>query len=105
YLMLYAYGAVQPGARYVASATSPDGSTWTAQTGTVLAPTGSGWEQLEAYSGQFVRSNVTPFSDPYIDGTDRAMYFYSGLDNATPKKALAGLAYIRLTEAPAAPIQ
>lgn len=96
YLMLYAKGANQPGARSILTATSPDGVNWTPQTGTVLAPTGTGWEQDEAYSGQFVRSNVSPFSDPYIDGSSRTLFYYSGLDNATPHVALAGLAYITL---------
>lgn len=96
YLMLYTRGAVQPGARSIYTAISSDGVTWTSQSGTVLAPTGSGWEQLEAYSGQFIRSNSSPFSDPYIDGSNRSLFYYSGLDNGTPNLAKAGLAYITL---------
>lgn len=96
YLMLATLGAVQPGARSIYTLTSPDGSTWTNQTGVVLGPFGSTWEDLEAYSGQFVRSNYTPFSDPYIDGSGRTLFYYSGLHDATPDVALAGLAYITL---------
>ncbi len=92
YLMLYAKGAAQPGARSVLSATSPDGVTWTAATGTVLAPTGSGWEQVEAYSGQFLKTTTGSFDTPILDTSLRWQYYYSGLSGGSV--AQAGLARI-----------
>jgi hypothetical protein len=92
YLMLFAKGGSGLSSRSILTATAPDGETWTAQTGTVLAPTGSGWEEKQAYSGQFLRSNFAPFSDAYVDGSGRKLFYYSGA-SATPIYR-AGLAYI-----------
>lgn len=92
YVCFYAEGGSQPDPRTIRMGTSRDGSTWDfSDTTDILSPT-SGWESNEVYSGHLLKVNTTPWVLPYVDGSSRWRYYYSGLDNAS--HAQSGLAYM-----------
>lgn len=92
YVMFYADGADQPGTRTFRLGTSVDGATWDfSDTTDILSPT-SGWESNEVYSGHLLKRTVSPWTAPYVDGSGRWLFYYSGLDNAA--HAQTGLVYM-----------
>lgn len=92
YVMFYADGAAQPDPRTIRLGTSTDGVTWDfSDTTDILSPT-SGWESNEVYCAHLLKRTVSPWTAPYVDGSGRWLYYYSGLDNSG--HAQSGLVYM-----------
>lgn len=95
YAMFYAIGQDAPGSRTIRVGTSTDLETWDfSDTTDLISPTGSGWEEDEAFSGHFLKENASPWLAPKIDSTGRWRYYYSGLKDT---HAQSGLAYFSPT--------
>jgi hypothetical protein len=89
YAMLYSRGGVQPAARTVRTASSPDGVTWDFSVTTdIISPIGTGWEEDETYAGRFLKESQSPWLAPY---SSPYKFYYSGLEDAV---AQSGLIYM-----------
>ena len=88
YAMWWSIGGPQPDPRWIRVASSPDALDWTFDAIDVISPVGSGWEEDEAYSGQFLRAAAGP-TPHTIDG--RWLLYYSGLEDSV---ANSGLIYV-----------
>lgn len=90
WIMLYTRGNPQPGLRDLEAATAVGGlSVWNFDDMTpILSPTGTGWEELEAYAGSLLKDKAGIPID--VDG--KWLLFYSGLDDSSV--ARTGLARI-----------
>lgn len=92
YGMLYSQGAALPGFRSTRLATSLDAVTWDfSDTTDIIAPIGTGWEEDAVYAGALLKSGVSGYLTPVVDGSGRWKFYYSGLEDAV---AQIGLAYL-----------
>ena len=92
YGMFYTLGGSQPSyGRSLFVGASSDGANWEFDSSTIISPGGVGWESVETYSCQILRSNVSPFSSPVVDANGRWHLYYSGHDGTHGQ---SGLAYL-----------
>lgn len=89
YAMFYSVGDAQPNPRWIRVASSPDAETWDfSDTTNIISPSGTGWEEDEAYTGSVLKYGIGP--NPYLIG-GRILYYYSGLEDTV---ANSGLIYM-----------